>query len=326
MLFTGQISIDPSEITKIKKVEPQSYFRRFLHTISNGKIKDKIEEENFTAVSILQQFNLVLQGMGINNIIRLSHNNHDYYLDKKGDEDDLEIALKEYEQKIKDQKSRSFNTLSLVLEHNEDTFHYYIEIKINRSHKVGAYPIEIKIDALINEFFEHLLGKKRLKHKMEHVFRSQDAYDFYLTSKLNEFGHFLNMIGDEIQKHIPIDDLIVDFSPAIILPTRGIRNPNEIDFKDYSKGPAFHGYFQSSERIWYVYIWPELCNEHDIYVNNTLIFSESGNQIGELGEQGIEAGDSPLFDLESESEEQLEEDIINEKNSDKEDEEKGDWF
>ncbi len=326
MLFTGQISVDPSEITKIRKVEPRSFFRRFLHTISNGKIKDLVEEENFTAVSILQQFNMVLQEMGITNIIRLSHNGHDYYLDKQGDEDDLDKALESYQKSIKDEKAESFNTLSLVLEHSEDTFHYYIEIKINRSHRLGAYPIEIKMDAVINEFFEHLLDKNRLKHKMEHVFRSQDAYDFYITSKLNEFSHFMKMVGDEIKNHIPIDDLILDFSPAIILPTRGIKNPKEIDFKDYSKSPAFHGYYQSAERIWYVYIWPELCSEHDTYVNNTLIFSESGNQIGELGEQGIEAGDSPLFDLESENDSDFDIGQNDENEEELENDKKEDWF
>ena len=152
MFFTGQISVDPSEITKIHKVEPN-----------------------------------VLNSMGITNIIRLSHNNQDYYLDKKGDENDLDKALSEYNTRLENEKSKTFKTLSLVMEHPEDTFHYYFEIKINRSHKVGDYPIEIKVDGLINEFFEHLIDKSRLKHKMEHAFRSQDAYDFYVNPQGNHF-------------------------------------------------------------------------------------------------------------------------------------------
>lgn len=310
MFFTGQISVDPSEITKIHKVEPTSFFKKLLYTISNGKIKDLIEEENFTAVSILEQFSEVLKSMGITNVIRLSHNDIDFYLDKQGNEDDLEQALSDYENKVKDEVSRSFKTLSMVMEHREDTFHYYIEIKINRSHKVGDYPIEIKVDGLINEFFEHLIEKERLKHRMEHIFRSQDAYDFYVDSKLNEFSHFLNMVGDEIKNHVPIDDLNFKSEAAILLPANTYNSPDEISLKDYSKGPAFHGYYQSEERLWYTYIWPELCSEHDTYVHNSLIFSEKGNQIGELGDQGIEAGDSPLFDFETD--EVLPEDSDNE--------------
>ena len=324
MLFTGQISVDPSEITKIRKVEPTSFFKRLLHTISNGKIKDLIEEENFTAVSILQQLSKVMMSMGIKNIIRLSHNDHDYYLDRHGDEDDLERALENYSSEVKTDKSISFTHLSMVLEHNEDTFHYYLEIKVNRSHKVGDYPIEIKVNALINEFFEHLIDKHRLKNKMEHVFRSQDAYDFYCTSKLKEFSHFLEMMGEEIKQFIPIDDLIIEYSPVIILPTDGISHPEEIVLKDYSKGPAFHGYYQSNERLWYAYLWPELCSDHDTYVHNTLIYSGSGNQIGELGDQGIEAGDSPLFDLESD--EGIFDDFDSEEGGEESEDKPDSWF
>lgn len=307
MLFTGTICVDPSEITKIRKVEPKSFFKRFLHTISQGKINDLVEEENFTAVSIIQQFTVVLKAMGITNIIRLSHNGKDYYLDKFGQENDLDKALENYNEEINPEETGTFRTLSLVLENNEDSFHYYIEIKVNRSHKLGDYPIEIKVDALLNQFFEHLIDKKRLEHKMEHVFRSQDAYDFFITSKLNEFGHFLNMIGDEIKKAIPVDDLVIDYASAIILPRHSVRHPSEITTRDYHRGPAFHGYYQSDERLWYAYVWPELCSEHDIYINNTLIISENGNVIGSLDKQGIEAGDSPLFDLLSTPEDRVDE-------------------
>ena len=324
MLFTGTVCIDPSEITKIRKVEPKAFFKRFLHTISQGKINDLIEEENFTAISILQQFNVVLKAMGITNIIRLAHNETDYFLDKQGNEDDLDLALKNYSSNIGKDDTSSFKTLSLVLERNEDSFHYYLEIRINRSHKVGDYPIEIKVDGLLTEFFEHLIDKKRLEHKMEHVFRSQDAYDFYITSKLNEFGHFLTMIGDEIKKAISVDDLVTSYSPAIILPRHSIKLPSEIKVKDYSKGPAFHGYYQSDERLWYAYVWPELCSEHDIYVNNTLIYSDGGNAIGKLDKQGIEAGDSALFDLNSEFEVRMEDDF--QEHSDKDHEGTKDWF
>jgi hypothetical protein len=309
MLFTGTICVDPSEITKIRKVEPSSFFKRFLHTISQGKINDLMEEENFTAVSIIQQFNVVLKAMGISNIIRLSHNGKDYYLDKFGQEDDLDQALKNYNRDINPEETGSFRTLSLVLENNEDSFHYFIEIKVNRSHKVGDYPIEIKVDGLLNEFFEHLIDKKRLEHKMEHVFRSQDAYDFFVTSKLNEFGHFLNMVGDEIKKAIPVDDLVIDYSSAIILPRHSTKHPSDIKTRDYQKGPAFHGYYQCDERLWYAYVWPELCSDHDMYINNTLIISENGNIIGSLDKQGIEAGDSPLFDLETSQEDRYDEKV-----------------
>ena len=90
MIFIGSINVDPSEVTKIKKVKPNSLFKKFLNKLSLGKIKDTIEEENFTAFSILQQFHKVLSDLGIGNIIRLSHNKNDYYLYAIGDENDLD--------------------------------------------------------------------------------------------------------------------------------------------------------------------------------------------------------------------------------------------
>ena len=72
MYLEGIITIDPSQITEIKKVKPTKAFKKFLHHLTLGGVSDKEERETFTAVAILQQLNATFRSLGINNIIKLT--------------------------------------------------------------------------------------------------------------------------------------------------------------------------------------------------------------------------------------------------------------
>ena len=41
MYFRGRLSIDPTQLTKIEKVAPNSGFKRLLQTITGGQVADK---------------------------------------------------------------------------------------------------------------------------------------------------------------------------------------------------------------------------------------------------------------------------------------------
>lgn len=317
MVFKGRISVDPSEVTKIKKIEPSSTIRKFLKVVSMGKIKDLVEEENFKAFSILGQFHSVLRNLGIDNIIRLSHNNTDYYLDKSGNEKDLNLAFDNYQKKVEKDKSEFFETLSLVIEHQKKHFHYYIEIKINKSHKVGDYPIELRINGLLGEFEFKGTNSTELLKRMEPIFSSQDAYEHFCSIRKREFYLFLELIAQNISEEIKVDDLKIDTEKGIILSDRKIKLPSDINLGSYDYYPAFHNYFGTADKLYYAYLWAMLCSDHDVYVNNCIMYSENGGEIGKLEEQGIDSGDSSLFDINN-FEEEEEGDIF--------DEEQKDWF
>jgi hypothetical protein len=174
MYFNGNLSIDPAQLTKIEKIKPQKAFKRILYFLTAGAVSDKEEHETFTAVSILQQVYAVFSGLGINNLVRLSHDDIDFYLDAEGKQDDLKEALDLYDLKTNDAMAETFKQLNMVLEHEEGGFRYLINITINRTHKVGEYPISIYIDALMQDFAaNNAADAKLVKTKMQAVYRQK---------------------------------------------------------------------------------------------------------------------------------------------------------
>ena len=81
MYFESTIRIDPSQVTSIEKVKPTKAFKRMLYHLTKGGISEKEERETFTAISILQQLNKAFIQQGITNVIRLSHDDIDFYLE-----------------------------------------------------------------------------------------------------------------------------------------------------------------------------------------------------------------------------------------------------
>ena len=54
MYFSSRLTVDPSQLTRIEKVEPTKAFKRLLHFMTGGAVSDKVEHETFAAVSVLQ--------------------------------------------------------------------------------------------------------------------------------------------------------------------------------------------------------------------------------------------------------------------------------
>ncbi|MDQ1265824.1 MAG: hypothetical protein QG635_976, partial [Bacteroidota bacterium] len=152
MYLTGTLEIDPSQITLIKSVKPTKLFGKLLNMLTLGQASEKKEHETFTAVSILQQLNMGIRSVNIINVIRISVDDYDFYLDEKGVEDDLKQAMIELETKIDPLESEIFNNIYLVLEHIDQNLKYLIEINVQRKHKVGEYPIVITVNGMFSDF------------------------------------------------------------------------------------------------------------------------------------------------------------------------------
>ena len=84
MYFSGQLSVDPSQETVIERIKPTKVFRRFLHLMTLGGVSDRQEHETFTAVAVLQQFNMAFRALGISNLVRMARDDLDFYLDSEG--------------------------------------------------------------------------------------------------------------------------------------------------------------------------------------------------------------------------------------------------
>jgi len=293
MYFNGILEIDPSQITIFKKVKPSKLFEKLKDVLSFGALSDKQEHETFTAVSILQQINMGLRSINVKNVIRLAVDDYDFYLDDKGMDDDLEQAMFEFKAKVDPLESELFETIFLVLEHEDDYLKYIIEISVMRKHSIGEYPIKINVNAVLKEFkyLSNDLTYDRIKSKIEEIFISNDKYYHYVNEKRIIFNKFLDELADAIKKFIRIDDLVKQSNLQIIRTKKRIDKPKQISHGRYSE-PIHYGYFGIDNYFFYTTMWSNLMHIHNMYCSDCLIVDGLGEPILRVGEKGFFAGET----------------------------------
>jgi len=301
MYFNANLSIDPAQLTKIEKVKPQKAFKRILYFLTFGSVTDQEEHETFTAVSILQQLHGVFSGLGINNLVRLSHDDIDFYLDSDGKKDDLKETLDLYDLKINDAMSERFKKLNMVLEHEQNGFKFLINITINRTHSVGIYPIDIFIDGLLQDFSaQSESDADAIKLKMQDIFKDQSSYESYVSMKQAVFNQFIDNIKFQIQKMIRVTDLRQESKSNILIPKEAKEDVHAFKqnypVNSHVNSPVYHGYYGFGDSFYYAFLWSSMCHSNHIHVHNTNLVSEQGSVMKEIGNDGIDAGDNSLFD------------------------------
>ena len=297
MYFSGELSVDPSQCTKIVRNKPEKAFSKFLHFATLGAVTDKEEYETFTAVSILQQVNRALRGMGITNVVRLAKDDIDFYLDKAGKKDDMKEAMEKFEVETDSLESKIFNNLKLVVEHQDCSFKYYVDIGIKRVHKFREHPITITINALNAEFCVagRLFQKEReTTQKMRKHFITQQAYNEFLASKQLIFEEFLNNIELGLKRFIVTDKINRKIYKKIIRTDKKINKQRSIQ-RNHHSDPVFYGYYGCDEYLYYSYLWSDMCHSHNIYCNDIFIVDEQGADIMSIGERGFNAGENNTF-------------------------------
>ncbi len=295
MYFRGKLSIDPSQLTNIEKVAPESGFKKILFKITGGQISDAQEVETFKALNIIQQIYGSLRAIGISNIIRLTHDDIDIYHDRNGERDDFSFAVDKYQLEIDDSMSTYFNSLWMVLEHEDETFKYLFEISINRNHKTGDYPIEMVVSGLLKEFQPKPgENKEHLKSRMKTHFMDQEAYNTFITTKKLAFEQFLESIRFETMKHIRVDDIKLDIhSRMVIKKEKNGAKPQPVE-PTYEGMP--YGYFGFGDLLLYAWLWSELSFDHNIHLSDVDLITEGGDFISSVGEAGIDAADASIMD------------------------------
>jgi hypothetical protein len=295
MYLAGSLAFDPSQITVIKKVQPKKMFAKFLDAITFGQSSEKLEHETFTAVAILQQLNMGLRSMGIKNVVRIAMDDHDFYLDEKGKDDDMTDAMFEFEAKVDPIESETFNTLYLVLEHLEGSLKYIIEISISKKHKVGEYPIQIKTNAVMSEL-QLKPGETRddMQNRMKMIFTDQIAYDNYLHARKLEFDQFLDRLEMSVRKFVKVDDTHKISNVKIIRPSEKVDSPNQIR-NNQSSDPVFYGYYGFGDYFFYSWMWSSMLFHSGLYVNNFHMVDSYGQDVMSVGDQGFNAAEGDTF-------------------------------
>ncbi len=296
MFFSGNLAIDPSQLTKIETHAPDGFFKNLVFTLTKigGK---KLERETFSALSILQELKRVMQSAGIDNVVRLAQDDIDFYFDHEGKDNDFEEALEKYDFEINEEYSSQFNVLHLILEHNKGSFKFLVDVKVNRTHKVGKYPIQINVSGLLSEFKAEEGQEDTVKAKMESIFSSQTKYDAYLREKQTEFDSFMRVLEQHIRTYIRIDDVVADSQQKMVVPKENApKRSRDIAPRPGAPTTVFHGYPGMGGWLWYSMMWGSMCHSHDIHVHDTVLVSDGGDMLGSIGAEGMDVGDSTLFD------------------------------
>ncbi|PWJ39125.1 hypothetical protein [Sediminitomix flava] len=302
MIFSANITVDPSQLTQIHKVEPTGLFKKVLFNLTKGLVADQEEHETFTAVSILQQLNGTFSNLGIDNIVRLSHDDIDFYLDTEGKKGDLQEAFDSYDLKIDESMSTVFNRLNLVLEHEARSIYYLIEIDINRTHKVGEYPIEIKVNGLLSEFkADNQDTADDLKNKMDAIFKNQDSYNAFQLKKEAEFKQFTGELKMAIMRNIRVDDVRVVHKKKLVASQSKVTNRKEYQPTQPTGGyyePVFYPYFGVLDMLFYTSIWSSMMHDNHIQINDVDVLNDSGELLQSIGDEGLDTADLNVFDEE----------------------------
>jgi len=295
MYFKGKLAVDPAQLAKIENVSPESGFRKLLFNLTGGQVADKQEVETFKALNILQQIHGSLEANGITNIIRLTHDDIDIYYDKTGEKNDLKYALDKYEIEIDESMSTHFKTIWMVLEHEDDTYKYLMEISVNKSHKEHEYPIEIVISALLKEFnLKPGESKDELRARMKTYFRDQESYDTFITTKKLAFEQFLESLRFETMKHMRVDDIKMDIHTRMVIQKSRKKEPQQPVEPQHNGMP--YGYFGFGDLLLYGWLWSELSYDHHMHISDVDLVSDDGDLISSVGTEGFDATDNSILD------------------------------
>lgn len=301
MYFTSKIEIDPSQITKIKRIKKNSLMGSLAAVISKDSKDSKIEMETFTVVSILNQISEGLLKLEIDNIIRLSINGFDFYLDKEEKEHDLRHAIKVLDKQIDPIESERFENIELVLEHNDDNFKYYISISISRKHKVGEYPIKIITNGLVNEFYTEKFDEKHIVTLMKDKFEDQITYNNMVEKYRTKFEVFNMLLNGFLAKFIKVDGVNYKILQKIVRPKFESNNIRKINF-NYDSEPAFHGYSGINKYFTYNLFWMELCRASKLECSKFIVVDHNGKDAISYENKSIKSHKSSVFNITEEIE------------------------
>lgn len=304
MFFSASLTVDPSKITRIQAIPPTKVFKKLLFYLSSGSISEKEEVETITAISILQQINRACRSIGVNNIVRLSKDDVDFYYDEEGRKDDLKETMDKFEFETDMIESEAFKTLELVLEHEDHQFKYLIEISVRRIHRVREYPIEVKVNGVLKQFDAG--SEDTVKKQLSSVFASNDAYEAFVKGARLDFDRFVGDLEMALRKSIKVDDIRVRSANKIVRPkeTAAPGGPSKARARN-SAEPVFYGYPGFGDVMLYAWMWSALCHDHNIYIHDSDIVDETGAEVMSVGDQGFDAGQNDVLNPEAPLEESV---------------------
>ncbi len=283
MYFSGQIAVDPSDITDIVRNQPTKGFLRFARAISHRVEGRTAERESFAAVSILQRVNMALRAVGVTNILHLSCDDAIIYDDREGADNDFKDALIAFGRHSAGDKKHDFEVLTLALEHIGDLLKCLVEVEILRTHEVGVPPIEIRVNGVFSEF-EGKDGEltDETAARFDELMPDQEWYNAVQHEGEKEFCQFLDTLEEAFQDHLSADRLTREHQTKVLEPGSRRRRTSRSGRRE----PLFYdGYHWEEERV-YVWHWSPYCRRHHCTMHHCQVVDEDGDVLAEYDSEG----------------------------------------
>ncbi len=302
MYFSSDISIDPAQLTEIKRVKPTKAFGKLFFFLTAGLSGKKQEFETFTAVSILQQLNVVLRSVGVDNILRLAIDGEDLYHDTQGRKDDLKDAMAQVEVRAKshpaDSEITAFERIEMVLEHDLQDFRLLISVEIDRVHDPDQHPIKIEVQALMSRYKATAdENPAQLRTRMRADFADQRVHDTLLDTQEAAYGAFIKRLEDAIYAQLHVHAVKSETRRNLIRPSTRLADRNGIRRGDDHCGDdLFYGYYGFDDYFMYAWMWSELSHDHSLHVHDVSVVDDLGHGVFDVGARGFDAGASSALD------------------------------
>ncbi len=311
MYQSATITIDPRGVSQIRR-RPTKGFRRFAELLTCNLLSTKEEHETFTALSIMQEINVVLRSLGVTDVVKFSKDGTVLYEDvASASKDDMEQAISSISSQRLESRTPSspthaassgaaFDQLSLLLEHHLSTLALILEIKILRVHDIGVYPIQISVNGLDAQMQSSDLGT--LNSQLDAVFASQQSYDAYAESKKAEFAEFVDQLENAFRTRMQLENLHRRIYTNVVRP--GLKPASSDSMASGSSetqsanAPMLSRFHGTSDSLMYLWMWSSFMHSNNIYCHDTTIVNESGAPAFSVGEAGFNAGESTTLDPE----------------------------
>jgi|GEM_PF-7131893 hypothetical protein len=203
MKYLAQILIRPNSETHEITSSRHKFYTKFKGLFI--KKETKIIKESFSVPDFLIKLNLAMKSLGINNLVRISHDGVDFYLDKEHKSNDLDEAIQEFGFLIRNSFERFFEEISVIFEYSEEEIDYMLELSLQRIHPVGEYPIRISFSGLPQ------------KHNVPNV--------------QQRFRLFVDKVEQSLHKYMEVSDITISFTKK---DESTLINQNEVESKPNS--------------------------------------------------------------------------------------------
>lgn len=305
MYLSATMTIDPNSLTQLRR-KPTKGFRRFAELLTANLLSKKEEHETFTAISIMQELNVVLRSIGVTDVVKFTKDDQVLYDDSESnDNDDMGIAIDALT-RDRSTDQTAFKYLSLLLEHHLKTLALIIEVRVSRVHDIGIYPIQISINALDTQM-QATDGPSSLEDRLNEVFKSQQSYDTYTESKRAEFDAFMQQLEEAFRTRMSIANLYSRVHANVIRPgltpakakssTADVGGDSSFD----NSAPMlqrYHGGY-SDNSLMYMWMWSSMMHSNNTHCHHTTIVDERGTPAFSVGEEGFKAGETTTLDPET---------------------------